>query len=169
MGKLLDTVIALCLTFFVVAMMGNSVMYSGSTSANKTTFNMYSQQANNTADLLNNENYTYTDTGDVNENFKVIMNDLQKEVAKSQTSLNEGGIDAILSAFGIMSSFAIAAGKILLTVIVQGVNLTAGIAINLGSLPAPWNVLGVIGYIAGVLILVYLVFKVIEFLRVGSA
>lgn len=149
MGKTLDTAIAVLIAFMVVGLFANNVLYDASTDVNKTAF----------IGAYNGS----TDAANPMSNFTYLSTDIEEEIASANQGFQSGSvIDTLAAAFGLISSVTIKVGALMLSIVAQSLLSAAGIMANMMTLPAPWNAFGVIGSIAIVCLLVYLVVKVVS-------
>lgn len=120
-----------------------SALYWGTNDTNRTTFSFYSPMSNDTNEILSNgTNGSYNAGNSSAQNFQKIAERMQDQIATSQRGLQGNLIDQISAGFGIVSVLAMNIIFLLLAVGAEGVNMVAGITLNLMALPAPWNLLG---------------------------
>lgn len=147
-----------------------SALYWGTNDTNKTTFSFYSQVSNDTNDILNNgTNGSYAAGNSSAQNFQKIAERIQDQIATGQRGLQGNLVDQINAAFGIVSSLAMNIIFLLLSVAAEGLNMVAGITLNLMALPAPWNLLGYLFVgLPTTLIFVFVIFLIMRAQKDGG-
>lgn len=159
MAKLLGIMMALIFAFFTVGIFSVSI-YESSPDINKTTFTDYSQVKSYRAG-----NLTFNNTGIVTSNIQLAAESMAQKLDESLSKFGSDSIqDKLQGAFGVITTLVMDTGQIFLLVVIDGFNLVAGVVSNLTKLPAPWTYVGIIGGLAMVLIVVYIVVKVIGYI-----
>jgi len=162
MGKVLSISIALMIIFFVVTLLGYSA-YNFSTDTTKTQY--YSNDSFKSYTVYKNQNYTdlnvsYATTNSTISTFEIIGLSIAKDIATAQQTVETGNVlEKVAAAFGLVAALGLQILAILVTVVIEGINLIFGIGNNLSLMPVPFSYLGILVNLMIPIFIVYLVFK----------
>jgi len=154
MGHISKMAIGVLFAVFIIGMFG-AAMYKESSDATKAQFSDYSMRYDQSD--IDNANLSYTNTNDSISNFELIAGNIQNKIAQAQKEVQEGGV---LEAFGLFTSLTMDIVNLMLAVIFEGVNFVAGIVLNIGELPSPWNYFGIFSAFAITLMVTWMAFKI---------
>jgi fumarate reductase subunit D len=158
MGQLTTIAMGVMFAFALVFIFATAIE-TGSNDVNKTHFVQYSQNQNITI----NGSQTGPNSQNSVSNFQKIAEGLLQKLADAQTKLSSNNpADIILGAFGVISALTIDVVLLLISIVFEGGNFIAGLALDVALLPTPWNMLGSLFGLATAAFVVYATFKVVS-------
>lgn len=153
--------LAIMFVAFVLGIFSTSI-YDASPDPTKTQFHLYSEVGNKSS--LQTGNLSYTNTNNSVSNLQLISNNIMQAISNSQRDLQStDAFTQLTAAFGLTSTVILNILVLILGVVLEGINLVAGIGANIVNIPPPWgNVAAMIIPFALAIIIVYLVFRLVS-------
>ena len=163
MGKLLQVILAIMLTSFVLVFLTDAA-YQSSPDTNRTAFQTYDNTTDNQTGLILSEaNQSFQDRNNPVENMRVVAINMQNQLGEAQRNLNSTDmLTRLAGAFGIAAALIMNTFFLLLAVIMQGLNMIGGIATNISNLTPPWYTVGVLISLVSALFIIYVIIKIIS-------
>lgn len=158
-GPLSKIALAVMFTFFIISILATTY-YDASPDTGKVAFTNHTQYRNWSE--LNEENFTYADNGESVSNMQLAAEAIGNTIAEAKADMDSNSITGALeAAFGLTAVLGVNILALLFAILLDGVNFIGGVALNLGSLPTPWNYFANLMGFAVALFIVYTVLSIV--------